>query len=375
MSQGNPSAPTRIPALTGMRFFLAVWVILFHGRDWVHQPQLLGIVERGYLGVDFFFTLSGFILAHVYWKSAVESPLSLVGYLRFVQKRFAKIWPVHLATFLVVFVIFLKGAGNVDRDSFCGIANNLLMLDAWGLYSRACNAWNHPSWSISAEWFAYLFLFPLGAWMLRSVGKRWMGVATLLSWLGLLAYCRWGLEVHGIGISRFGFGIVRIVPEFLAGMWAYQLTTRFGDRIGKYGGFAALPLLAAMLAGLLLRWEYVDYLLLPCLMAVILWLGTGNGWVHMALGAKPMVYLGNISYSMYMVQFPCMLVLGILWPRISSLLGLNPDLVSNGGSAFVYMLLLLLLATLAGALSYHVIEEPCRKLISRIGQKRHTPAT
>src|SRR5215468_10370217 len=87
--------PGHIKPLTSLRFIAAIWVLLYHFRDHLGLDLgRIGLVANGYLGVDLFFTLSGFILAHVY-LGEVESGRFAYG--RFLRNRIARIYPMHVA--------------------------------------------------------------------------------------------------------------------------------------------------------------------------------------------------------------------------------------------------------------------------------------
>ena len=140
-----------------------------------------GVVAKGYLGVELFFTLSGFILCHVYLDSVADGGFRYFG---FLWARLARIYPLHLATLAGVGVMALaaQAAGRTIEASvlsWSSLPANLLLVHAWGFAPVA--GWNHPSWSISAEWFAYL-TFPLFAWSAlktQDIGpgqRRWPGL-------------------------------------------------------------------------------------------------------------------------------------------------------------------------------------------------------
>ena len=167
---------THIKPLTSLRFVAAYWVVVHH--YWPHlagagaQPPL---IARGYLGVELFFVLSGFILCHVYLPQFEEGRFR---YRDFLWARLARIYPMHIAT--LVGMGAMAGAAlaiglSVDPNvlSLAALPANLTLTQAWGLAPVA--GWNHPSWSISAEWFAYI-AFPAFAGLTLAM-RRWPGVA------------------------------------------------------------------------------------------------------------------------------------------------------------------------------------------------------
>src|SRR4051794_9498627 len=99
-------APAKdIPHMTGLRALAASMVLLLH-LDEIHGNVLARhflLVEQGYLGVDIFFVLSGYILSHVY--SEMFLPISIRAYGLFLWRRFARIYPVHLVTLTALFVM------------------------------------------------------------------------------------------------------------------------------------------------------------------------------------------------------------------------------------------------------------------------------
>jgi peptidoglycan/LPS O-acetylase OafA/YrhL len=125
---------------------------------------MLAFVARGYLGVDFFFVRSGYIITHVYFAS-LASPHSGAVWI-FLWHRFTRLYPVHITVL----------AGLVAIVSLAGIAGYVLNNPQdWGVTQSP--GWNVPAWSISAEWFAYL-LFPLlapGLVWVRRRGTRQQG--------------------------------------------------------------------------------------------------------------------------------------------------------------------------------------------------------
>src|ERR1700688_4009579 len=172
--------PADIRPLTSLRFFMALTIVVCHFCGLL--PFTISISQlpaKGYLGVDFFFILSGFILSHVYLDGL---SLGTVHPYDFYIKRLARIYPVHLFTLLLT--VFLAAAFlQLSRYMYPTIVTpgffsdvcppgrflaNLLLVHAWGWERNTLYSLNKPSWSISAEWFAYL-LFPMLVTCLRRV--------------------------------------------------------------------------------------------------------------------------------------------------------------------------------------------------------------
>src|SRR5579883_2016917 len=152
-----------IRPLTGIRFFAAAWVVIFHFRNELSTlipgfTWLKPLVMQGYYAVPLFFILSGFILSHTYF-----SKYSLKRHSEFVFLRFARLWPVHLAAILALVLymgVLVVHSGHINSDNFpfVQLPSELAMIRCW--FSKAL-IWNYPAWSIHSEWFAYLFVFPI----------------------------------------------------------------------------------------------------------------------------------------------------------------------------------------------------------------------
>ena len=147
-------------------------VVLYHIDNYLDHRFSgagLGFVHRGYLGVEFFFILSGFILAHVYGGALSSGRFDLRDY---IVKRFARIYPLHLATLIGVaalYAVSTRAGYDFGRvQPLASLAPHAALLHAFGTTSDLF--WNQPSWSVSAEFAAYL-AFPLAAdW---PIGAEW----------------------------------------------------------------------------------------------------------------------------------------------------------------------------------------------------------
>ncbi len=208
-----------IPGLTSSRFLASVYIILFHvlvfsGKDaggWMNN-----FFASGYLAVDFFFILSGFILAHNYLP-AIQNKTFL--YKKFIIKRIARIYPVHITTLIIVFIIIyaynsLEIGTFSNGHSWKNFASNVLLTQAW--FGEDDYSFNRPSWSISAEFFAYVF-FPLMA-LTKIYMSPLKGIASAIVFF--LAMNIFLNIAHDQKITELttNYGILRIIPEFYYGI-------------------------------------------------------------------------------------------------------------------------------------------------------------
>src|SRR6516165_7982719 len=198
------NAAQYVPALTGIRALAALLVLGMHTEQNVPSglDSLLPFFARGYLGVDFFFVLSGFIITHVYFARLASASRSAVQI--FLWHRFIRLYPVHITVLagLVAIVSVAGAAGftlnNPQEWQWNDLFWQLTLLHAWGV--TASPGWNAPSWSISAEWLAYL-LFPL-----------LIAMAALAATALLFAMADWTLNTW-VGAPA----LTRVFGEFLCG--------------------------------------------------------------------------------------------------------------------------------------------------------------
>jgi peptidoglycan/LPS O-acetylase OafA/YrhL len=298
--------PADMPALTSMRAFLALGVAMFHYQlAWTLTPAGAGLFNRSRLGVDVFFMLSGFILTHVYlatgrnwtWRS-------------FITARMARVLPLHLFI-LAGMVGLVLGARIVGvglepgRFNLPDFVSTLTLTHAW--FPRTTMVlWNGPSWSLSAEWFAYL-AFPAFAWVGLGLRDR-PGLLVGLSALLFVAIDAVYSAATGLILPRAedNAGIVRIIPEFLMGMGLYFL----GGRL-KPGRRTAATLAIVSTAALVLAMQAgIDDRLIvalgaPFLLSVAMASRAGADGV---MGLPALQFAGRVSFAFYLSHIPVLMV-------------------------------------------------------------------
>lgn len=343
-------APADLRPLTTLRFFAAVWVVLFACWPHLDVDFLPNAVGKGYLGVETFFVLSGFILSHVYLEQAGGKRLNYGG---FLWARIARVYPLHLATLLGVMALGLGATFvgmSIDSNvlSWESLPAQILMVHAWGFAPEA--GFNHPSWSISAEWFVYLLFpaFAAVAWAMRA-----RPVAAVAGAAAVMVGLYLAFEaVAGFPLTQatFAWGALRIVPCFLLGCALYLAHRR--APLPHPGLIAALCAAAMLALASVNAWDGFIVLLAGGLILALGSLPNARaGW----LASKSGVYLGEISYSIYMVAVPVKLVLVTLAARLT---GAEDKLLHP-----LVWLAVVACIPLAAACSYHLIERPARKAL------------
>ena len=350
----------RIHTLDGLRGWLALYVAVYHlaaplTQEGLALAPLKAGLSAAWWTVDMFFVMSGFVMMHVY-RSVFAERVSLGEGLRFMRARWARLYPVHVLALVLMLPGFLRMPDHAvlwhtegGRYSAEAFFKSLGMLHGPWLEGRS---WNYPAWSISAEWHAYL-LFPFLAWLMQrsfSWVPRWAPwaccVATWLvyAWGG-------GADTHPTNGALLMW---RALPLFVAGMFCRVLLH------GEVRGWALAPVLTL---GLLFS-PWPDLAVMTC-PAVLLWALSARGHA-VGLSNGISVWLGQVSYSLYMTHalVEMYVVQGGL--RLAVKLGLGPLELATGPAAALLLLALAVALVLAEGVRRWV-ETPCRTVLLRIG--------
>ena len=343
--------------LTSLRFLAAVWVVLYHyWPDLKGAGAAPGLIANGQLGVELFFVLSGFILPHVYLESFGEGGFSYRG---FLWARIARIYPLHIAT--LVAVGLMGGAALALHQTmahpvlnWASLPANLLMINAWGVVSDS--GWNHPAWSISAEWFAYLIfpVFAAAAWALRKRPILAMALAGALMSVIYPVFER--LAGFSLTHATIAWGALRIVPCFAYGC-AMNLMWRSGA-IRTRGGAIAMSLTFLVVSAALAAVSAPTAAIVASFGAMILGLAslssTGSRLLSQPLG----VYLGEVSYAVYMVAIPWKIL-------VTSVAGKLLHVGQDGLPWPVWIAYLVGVVPVAMQ-AHHLVERPARTALRRL---------
>ncbi|HEY5046530.1 MAG TPA: acyltransferase [Rhizomicrobium sp.] len=313
----NETRPVAIRALLGARALPPLILVLFHyceghgyrGAAWFDLP-----VAKGYLWVEFFFALSGFVLTYAYASRAAEF-WRAKAYFAFLKARLARLYPSHIFMLLVILAMvialrFLAARGGYVSiydepwhpiDTWPTFVANLFLVQAWNIFPYL--SWNGASWFVSVEFllcllFPFYVLFARGGWT----------TALLLIFAGagalaLLVHPRYGLDLtfhNGIwrGMAAFAVGV---------GMAILHNTIRKHDiRISDTACSAMqLAVLAWLFYGIYCTgWSHRPqdiYTALP-IMALVFVLCFDRGFLATALKTRLPVALGEWSYAIYIGQ-------------------------------------------------------------------------
>ena len=342
----------RLVRLDGLRGLAALGVALhhvfFHFANWPFANVALAspleataqwLQLWGWTMVDLFFVLSGYVFAHVYLRGS--SMGSRNGLADFAVARFARLYPLHLVMLLLI-ALFTFGKGANTPFAF---AANLLMAQAF--LRPFATSFDQPAWSLSVECLCYL-LFALSAFAGRSALLWASGIAALWGAAMLIAHGQpggpWVQDALPRGFLGFFLGqglwhgrgwLARIPAPFLAlgviaGLWL---------QTGAYSPLLPLTLIA---------WPSA---LLLCLKMRV-------------MGGRVMIWLGDRSYGIYLVNLPIVMAAVALIDRA----GLSP------WGAAAWQAALITLTLLASEAAYRMIECPARRAIRAIWLRRRAVA-
>jgi peptidoglycan/LPS O-acetylase OafA/YrhL len=368
-----------VPALTGMRFFAALHVVLYHYASGALASapwSVRAIIASGPSAVGLFYVLSGAVLVYSCTNDGGE-----LGTTRraFWRARFARIYPTYFFALLLDAPFFASallkahsGAGILAWGLGLGLPA-LLLVHAWT--PLTVFAWNTPGWSVSAEAFFYR-LFPSLAGRLRCTSIRQLFrrvavfyclalippllvLAAELSDSALLQMRvpsgPGGLDLQSWVVRFFGFSPIARLPEFLIGIclghWLKARRRTVSTRRAAALEFAGIAMLAAAWIALGSHAQskvWLDSgLLAPLFVLLIAALTLGSGPVGRLLSSGPLQTLGDASYAIYILQEPV-----LIWALKLPVIGKLPN------QAFVPIFVAMLIV--AAAACQRFIAEPAR---------------
>ncbi len=407
MTLAMPSAPVSLAPLTSIRFLAALHIFIFHvdaGRQFspnLDLPEhvrrltnypvfdqipaaLLQCVRHGYCSTSLFFTLSGFILAYLYidrlGKMTIVWP-------KFLWARLSRVYPLHILLVVCLFPIamnfrppnptFLQIPIRSDYWLPIGALLSMTLTQAW--IPEFALSFNLPTWSLSAIVFFYV-TFP---WIVRAINAlsdkaRWI-VLGLLPVVGLLpSLVYYLLVVDEQPLSFWSEFVMRTplfwFPHFAMGMLLarvfkisrYDIEWRkaASSELVSWGDLAAVVLLAVFCAPDDILKKYLTFnlvspnfiirhgLLSPLYLFLIYDLAIGRGLLAKLLSFRPLALLGEASFSIFMLQFPVLIMaygLAYVWP-------------GDSGSFLILMTVILIAASVA---SVRWFEKPVSNWLRR----------
>lgn len=356
----------KIDSLTSLRFFAAACIVLGHGASRFHYSFSLFDLRHG---VTFFFVLSGFILCYTYanvdWKQ---------NYRDFFAARIARLYPASLVTSVAAVLVL---APIANAEDVVRLLVNSLLLQAWIPVGSWHYAFNAVTWSISTEMFFYV-VFPLALAFLRRTQVFLVCLLIPAATMILLASALDLSSTEG-GPKATAWGLIYVNPvsrvtEFLSGMLAYKFSRRVLNSSGKWstakGTLIELGAVALLLSCMVLATYAGGHLLkelaprfgiyvqvispFPFMALFILVMSQEKGLLSKWLSCRFLVYLGEVSFSLYLVH---QLVVRWMFAKYQVLVSAN--LVP---AYFFYWGFSLILAMML----FHLVEKPLRQPLRKL---------
>lgn len=345
--------------LTSLRGIAAVAVVLFHINQVSPSmsPLAQNVIGRGYLWVDFFFVLSGFLLASRHGAEFCRG-FELRRYGSFLVRRLARIYPLYILVSLISLPFFFFSTDLVSiADIPAGVPGsgealwllaNTLMVQSWGGASSLIG----PAWSISAEWASYL-LFPiLAAGLLSSHRLAALicgGLAIALLSLVAAHDPAGKLNVYEGGV----FPVMRCIAGFSLGLLSSRAAVSLRLKRWTAGDFVFIAALAVMAA--LFAVGTVDVVVALAFPVLVICAANNRGVIGRSLSWRPLVLLGALSYALYLIHYP------LLHLMMSAAEQASVELSDFNTGLWLAAQIAILLA--GAALLHFFVERPARRFV------------
>ena len=353
--------PARLDALTGLRSFAAINIVLFHFSNPNWFGPLAPVVNAGYASVSFFILLSGFVLGYNYNARARAGELSNV---RFYEARFTRLYPIYLLSLILAFkMIPLERGFHTHGMFWTGMVLSPLLLQGW--IPEIATFLNTPAWTMSAESFYYV-LFPwMAKWKKPERVERHLAKMGLVWLAGMVPGSLYILyNPDGLShVDRFSsanwlqalkYTPIPHLASFVFGVLLAELdeiVPRMGNRRMVLGLFGFVATFAILTQAYRLPYALLhDGLFMPLFGCIILGLAGVNP-LSKLLGMRPLVFVGEASYCLYLLHFN-------LWNMIHDSHVLDRLGLARFDPWISYVLLICL-----ALLALHFVEKPAQRVL------------
>ena len=385
-----------LPNLTPMRGIAALLTVIYHvdlmigngGGMLIKQGQSM-LLTRMYLMVDFFFILSGFILFYVYGK-IFSTGVSKEAFKKFSLARFARVYPLHLFTLCYcILLFFISEQLGIPKLPVIQIANNsfsiftnVLLLHSMNLHNWF--SWNHASWSISVEWWAYM-LFPFLVPPILAMGSKKKVTIAILCFLGYLVitfliipivtvppqipFVKVNPNQLSINVA-YQYGYIRCLSGFILGMMVYQAySSQWLNKVLANGYVLIILVLTSFVC---MHFNFPDFVTVIPFPFILLCGAYGSIGIDRFFAYKPLQRIGDWSFSIYLVHQPLIFTIGSITSYFNPL-DLSkpisgpppkPEMLTG----WVVCLGFILVTLLVSFFTYRFIELPARYQLNK--QKR-----
>ena len=364
-----------LTTITPLRGIAALFVVIHHCNvmyRYYLPSTYTHFVENGWLWVDFFFVLSGFIMCYAYSKY-FASGVGKSNFRKYIGARFARIYPLNFITAIWAFIVSaIIVYLSPKLDPFMAQIFNPKALPACLLLVQSMHVGyttaplNTPSWSLSTEWWAYLifpFFLPLFI-RLKARGKI-VGLLLIVAAFIVLRYVLGPISYDSEGPTinmLTDFGFLRCLAGFFAGMLLFTFYEhRSGENILKHDWFFTIISLGALAA---MHFGLMDIVIVAFFPLIILSAAYNQTTVKRILDTRVLQRLGDWSFTIYMVHVPIILTFNMIdvmkdhayFADLGKLATEKPNYVLNA----VMCLPIFALTLIVAGLVYRFVEVPAR---------------
>ncbi|TFY85752.1 acyltransferase [Pseudomonas kairouanensis] len=390
----NKPIPSRFYSLDVIRGIAALTVLLWHWQHFLYagqetasysmvdQPfyqQLSIFYHWGWLAVDFFFSLSGFVFFWLYANSVAAKEISSY---KFFVMRFSRLYPLHFLTLTLVIIgqyIYHSSQGAfftyVNNDIYHFVLN-IFMASNWGLQNGV--SFNGPIWSVSVEVLLYVAFFMLCIWgkarvpVLIILVILGMGLAKVNSEIGrgVVSFFAGGIAFHAYNWLRQSPSENRLAPALwlvVTASWLWvvlEFQTGLPSKVSMelLGNIAPQKLQDIIVLIANKGWLYaITILLFPMTIISLALIETRRG----SLGRR-FSFIGHLSYSSYLIHFPLQLFFII----VAGMLGIDREYFYTKSSFIVFISILIPLCFA----SYYLFELPMQKRLRNVLSPKLAPS-
>ena len=379
--------------LTPMRGIAALLTVIYHvdlmignGGDMLVKRSHTMLLSRMYLMVDFFFILSGFIMFYVYGKM-FSSNVNKELFKKFTIARFARVYPLHFFTLGYCIVLFFiserMGIPKIPvlqtENNFFSIFTNTLLLHSMNFHNWF--SWNHASWSISVEWWAYM-LFPFLVAPISKMNSGKKAIIAIMCFMGYLAIAFFIIpivtipkEIPFVKIDpsqlsinvAFQYGYIRCLCGFILGMIVYQ--AYHAKWLSNFIANGYILIVLTFIAFISMHFNLPDFVTIIPFPFILLCGAYGSNGIDNFFANKFLQRLGDWSFSIYLVHQPLLFTIGSI---MSYLNPMDPNKPVSGPppkpemlTGWVICIAFLILTLAISFVTYRFIEVPARNRINR----------
>ena len=342
----------RIDHLTGLRFFAALLVFLSHVNFSGEYAPLHLVFKQGYIGVSFFFILSGFVLSYSYKSRILEKSISKTKYLIL---RYVRIYPLH---WLVSLPVILSSIGDKFLTPSITLAN-LSLFQSWMPASMFYFSLNAPSWSLSNEMFFYFCFMGLVFLSPNAIRVLTLSLGLIILFAAVVAnhYFPQYILLLRSNFVRWMFYIFPLfrLLEFLIGMWIFNLWKEKKFAKSNTATFSMILLFISMyFVGQAPESFRYSILFVPFIVFFFVSnLSDKKSLMLKFFASKPLILLGEASFAFYLIHQKLIMLFRTYYPEYI-------------GHQMIFAISSLVVISLLSIVIHLYIEKPVEKFLKKL---------